>query len=295
MKLFLIFIYIIYFNHISYNQIVINNNDFDLSEINCEIVGSGKPILMIHGMSVDLRVMKNSFEPIFAELARDWKRIYLDLPGMGKTKPFDWIENSDDMVVFLLNFIDKIIPNEDFIIVGYSYGGYLARGLITQKEANIAGGIFVCPLIFPKDKNRNVPRDISYKRDTAVYNKLDFETKRLLDFFIVNQDSAKISRFNNDILNGHKIANRSYTDRIRNNYKNYEFSKKITRNFKPYEKPVLFITGKQDVLVGFSDAQSILKYFPNNTFISIDRAGHAVQIDAPQQFEVEIKKFLNNL
>jgi pimeloyl-ACP methyl ester carboxylesterase len=269
--------------------------DFDLSEVNYEIIGSGKPILMLHGMSVDLHVMKHAFEPNFIEFPHDWKRIYLDLPGMGKTTAFDWIKNSDDMFVFLTKFIDKVIPNEEFVVAGYSYGGYLARGLIAQYETKIIGGIFICPLIIPDDKKRNVQKDIFYNRDTVFCNKLDVQAKALLDYFLVNQDSATISRFSNDILCGHARANRSFIDRIRNNPKNYEFSKKITKNFRPYEKPVLFITAKQDILVGFSDAKGILDYFPNNTFVTIDSAGHAVQIDAQQKFDWEIKKYLIRL
>ena len=52
------------------------DHSFKLSDINYEIVGSGTPILMIHGMGVDHRVMKNSFEPIFKKYPNGWKRIY---------------------------------------------------------------------------------------------------------------------------------------------------------------------------------------------------------------------------
>ena len=51
-----------------------------------EIHGSGTPILMIHGWSVDHRLMKGCMEPIFQSLDTPWQRIYFDLPGMGKTK-----------------------------------------------------------------------------------------------------------------------------------------------------------------------------------------------------------------
>ena len=52
-------------------------------EVNYEVYGEGKPIIIIHGSTVDHRLMTGCMEPIFNN--RDgYKRIYLDLPGMGK-------------------------------------------------------------------------------------------------------------------------------------------------------------------------------------------------------------------
>jgi|GEM_PF-3564752 len=40
--------------------------------------------LLLHGFSPDLRLMTGCFEPIF-ESRPEWRRVYLDLPGMGQT------------------------------------------------------------------------------------------------------------------------------------------------------------------------------------------------------------------
>lgn len=67
-----------------------------------EVIGEGIPIIMLHGFSPDHRLMKGCMEPIFKE--RDgWSRIYMDLPGMGKTKNYENISNSDDMLWWLFN------------------------------------------------------------------------------------------------------------------------------------------------------------------------------------------------
>ncbi|MEA0562741.1 alpha/beta fold hydrolase [Lysinibacillus irui] len=49
-----------------------------------EVIGTGTPIIMLHGFSPDHRLMKGCMEPIF-DGREGWKRIYLDLPGMGRT------------------------------------------------------------------------------------------------------------------------------------------------------------------------------------------------------------------
>ena len=80
-----------------------------------EIHGEGYPILMLHGFEVDHRVLKGCMEPIF-ENEPKYKRIYFDLPGMGKTAGERWIQNSDQILDIVLKFVDKIIPNQKFII-----------------------------------------------------------------------------------------------------------------------------------------------------------------------------------
>ncbi|MGF7050748.1 pimeloyl-ACP methyl ester carboxylesterase [Paenibacillus sp. DS2015] len=51
-----------------------------------KLTSEGTPIVMIHGWGPDHRPMKGCMEPIFQTSNTDWKRIYFDLPGMGKTK-----------------------------------------------------------------------------------------------------------------------------------------------------------------------------------------------------------------
>ena len=62
-----------------------------------EIIGKGIPVVMIHGFSVDRETMKGCMEPIFVDL-KGWKRIYFDLPGMGKTKGTPLVKNSDHIL-----------------------------------------------------------------------------------------------------------------------------------------------------------------------------------------------------
>ena len=60
---------------------------FTINDLNLyyEDIGSGTPVIIIHGFTLDHRSMKACMEPIF-EAYEGWRRIYLDLPGHGKTK-----------------------------------------------------------------------------------------------------------------------------------------------------------------------------------------------------------------
>jgi pimeloyl-ACP methyl ester carboxylesterase len=49
-------------------------------------VGAGFPVVLLHGFSTAHRSMVRAFEPAFVE-DPGWLRIYVDLPGMGASRP----------------------------------------------------------------------------------------------------------------------------------------------------------------------------------------------------------------
>ena len=87
--------------------------------VHYETFGEGKPIIMLHGWYLDHRSMAADIEPVF-KTRSGWKRIYLDLPGMGKTPGMAWIANNDHMLEIVQGFIDKVIPGQRFAVAGYS-------------------------------------------------------------------------------------------------------------------------------------------------------------------------------
>lgn len=119
-------------------HIVINDVDLHYEEY-----GFGIPVLCLHGFYVDCELMKGCLEPVF-ENNVGYKRIYLDLVGMGQTPPSSWVCTADDMLNIVLAFIQKVIGNKHFILFGESYGGYLALGLTQalKLQPNFARGTF---------------------------------------------------------------------------------------------------------------------------------------------------------
>ena len=59
-----------------------------------EVHGTGQPVLLLHGRPMDSRAMRAIFEPILAERP-GYQRIYVDLPGMGRTGASEAIQNLD--------------------------------------------------------------------------------------------------------------------------------------------------------------------------------------------------------
>lgn len=257
--------------------------------VNYEIIGEGKPIVMIHGYYTDNRVMAGCMEPIFR--AKDgYKRIYIDLPGMGKSESAEWITNSDIMLDIVIDFIEKLIPNEKFLLAGESYGGYLARGVIYKMPERIDGVVLLCPLIIPEYKQRNVPKFVVLVKDKVLLSKLTPEDAEDFNSFVVVQSERIYKRYQNEIMSGVKTANSSFLQGLMQ--KGYAFSFNVDKLNKKFDKPALILLGKQDDSMGYKDAWDILENFPRATFAVLDRAGHNLQIKQEELFNSFINEWL---
>ncbi|WP_251859865.1 alpha/beta hydrolase [Clostridium sp. Marseille-Q2269] len=260
----------------------------DLS-INYEIIGNGKPIIMLHGYAADHRLMKGCMEPIFNHKS-NYKRIYIDLPGMGKSESSQWITNSDTMLDIVIEFINNVIPNENFLLAGESYGGYLSRGIIYKLPHMVDGVLLICPVIIANHKKRNVPKHIVLVKDNKLLSTLSSQDAKSFNSMTVVQNENIYKKYTKEIMSGIKIANKSFLKSIKKN--GYEFSFNVDHINNKFHKPALILLGKQDSCVGYKDAWNILNNFPRATFAVLDRAGHNLQIEQEELFTSLVNEWL---
>ncbi len=258
-------------------------------EINYETFGEGKPIIMLHGYYPDHRLMTGCFEPIFQD-RNDYRRIYIDLPGMGKTKSEAWIKNSDIMLDIVIDFIDIIVPNENFLLVGESYGGYLARGIIYKMGNKVDGLVLLCPCIIADAKKRVNPPHIVLKKDEYLLKQIPPLDSEDFESMAVVQNEKIWKRYENEILSGVKIADDKFLSNLKKT--GYEFSFDVDKIEEKYEEPTLILLGRQDSSVGYKDAWSILDNYPRATFSVLDRAGHNLQIEQEELFNSLVNEWL---
>ncbi|MFX1296851.1 MAG: alpha/beta fold hydrolase [Promethearchaeota archaeon] len=258
-----------------------------------EIYGEGHPVLMIHGFAPDHRLMKGCMEPIFKNRDK-YKRIYFDLPGMGKTTAPKWIKNSDQILDVVLEFIDKVIPNENFIIASESYGCYLARGVLLKRFKFVDAVLFICPLIIPLTENRDLPKDFKVLiKDNAFISSLSASDAVELESSLVIQSRDVWERFEKEVFSGLKIVDQKFLEKIFP--ANYEFSFEVDNLLQLYEKPTLFLLGRQDISVGYRDAWKIIENYPNATFAILDQAGHNLQIEKAELFNSLVNDWLDRV
>ncbi|MCY7735957.1 alpha/beta fold hydrolase [Bacillus safensis] len=254
-----------------------------------KVIGEGYPIVILHGWTLDHQVMLHALEPVF-ENRSGWKRIYIDLPGMGRSKPHPSIQNSDDMLEAILRLLDEVIPDEQFIVCGYSYGGYIARGIVRSRQETVRGLLLVAPMTIPEFDKRLVPEATVLKSDSSFISQLSSEEADEFYSMIVVQRKTEWERFRDEILLPSKQTNHDFINNIQQN--GYGFTFDISSELK---YPTLIITGRQDNVVGYHDAWRLIEDYPRATFAVLDMAGHNLQIEQPDVFNSLVDNWLNRL
>ncbi len=258
-----------------------------------EIIGKGKPVLMIHGWGPDHRLMKGCMEPIFKSTGGFWKRIYFDLPGMGCTAGKSWINGTDKMLEVILEFIDGIIPGEHYAVAGESYGGYLARGIINKRPDDVDGLLLICPVANQENQRQNAEELRVFEKDESLLKTLTPEDLSYFESINVIQNKKVWEKFNSDILPGLKNADGFFLEKYLG--QNVPFSFNVDKLGKPFDKPALMLTGRQDCAVGYRDHWKIMDAYPRMTFAVLDKAGHNLQIEQEEIFNILVREWLDRM
>lgn len=265
--------------------------------ISYEQAGAGHPLLFLHGWSLDHRYEMTDYEPIL-QARSGWQRIYLDLPGMGRSPAPWWLTNLDQMLEIVLMFIDRVLPNRRFAIAGTSAGAYLARGVVYRKPALVSGVLFRVPLVIPEYAKRTRPPAGTLLEDPAVMATLTPEEAAELAPILVQTPHfiAQLrSKLHNSIHPAQQAANKRLLQRIAQNPRNYAFSFDVDDPRIRCDAPGLFLLGRQDMAVGYRDAWALLERYPRASFVILDRADHLLPVEHEAVFSALVNDWLDRV
>jgi pimeloyl-ACP methyl ester carboxylesterase len=265
----------------------------DKATIDYEKHGEGRPILFLHGWTMDRRVEIFDYEKIFATRP-GWRRIYPDLPGMGRSVAKAGLFGQDDVLEALLAFIDRVLPDGRFALAGTSLGAYLARAVAARRRSRIAGLLLRVPCIFAEDARRTLPPVQAVVADDAFMASLDADDRTYLgDLLIQTPAYAEALKRKRDAVVQPAIqVTAPIANEIRTDPKRYGFSFDLIEAEKTFDEPTLIIAGRRDTTVGYRDAWSILDSYPRATFVALDRADHGWPMETPNLLPALIDDWL---
>jgi pimeloyl-ACP methyl ester carboxylesterase len=256
-----------------------------------EAIGEGYPILMLHGYGIDHHVMTGCMEPIFKKRP-GYKRIYMDLPGMGRSKAPGWLDNTDRVLDIVIGFSEMVIPEGDFLVAGESYGGYLARGMVYKMPQRLGGALLICPVIVGERSKRQLPPHMVFVRDEKLLAGIDPENREFFERMLLLQDKRRWERFRQDILPGRRMMDTAFLERLKKH--GYECSFDVDR-INPFGRPSLILVGRQDASVGYKDALRLIDNYPRGTFAILDRAGHGLEVEQENVFNCLVNEWLGRV
>jgi pimeloyl-ACP methyl ester carboxylesterase len=252
--------------------------------------GEGTPVLAVHGWTPDHRLMTGCLEPVFADLP-GYRRIYPDLPGMGRSPAGD-IDSSDGVLDALLGFVDEELGSEPFVLIGESYGGYLARAIAGLRPEQVLGLGLICPIgLAVENTDRTVPEHVVLRSTPGLLDGLDQQEAEDFSGIAVVQTPETLRAFLDDVLPGLDAADVEAMARIR---KNWTLTT-APESGPAYERPTLVLCGRQDSSTGYVDQWALLPHYPRATYAVLDVAGHNLQIEQPELFAAHVREWLRRV
>ena len=237
--------------------------------------GAGRPVLVLHGAGVDHREPEACFEPAFDGVA-GFRRIYPDLPGMGRTPAPDGLRSAEDVLDVLLDFAGEVTDGTAYLLIGHSAGAYYAQAMAARVPTQVAGLALVCPLL------PNV-RDVPAHR--VVVGSGEIGDDEFRSYFVV-QTPEMLERYERHVAPAAALVDQAALERIGERWE-------LAPDPAPaYAGPTLVVAGRLDSTVGYAAAADLVDHYPHASLAVLDDAGHALPHEQPDLLRALVADWL---
>lgn len=257
-----------------------------------EIVGSGPPLLLLHGFTGDYR----TWLPFVKYWKESYQLIMIDILGHGKSdSPSDQNRYDIKSVAADLAFFLEQLNIEKAHVLGYSMGGRLALTfsiLYPEKVASLILESSSPGLQLAEEKKARIQQDeklanmildqgleefVHYWEDIPL-----FSSQKLLEAKV--QEQIRIHRLEQNPIG------------LANSLKGMGTGKQPSwwPELSDIKKPLLLLCGELDTK--FCQLNGNMKdYAPHAQLHMFLEAGHAIHVEKPDYFGTIVKKFIDNV
>lgn len=251
----------------------ININGYN---INYEVSGEGKPVVLVHGWLTDLNTMK----PLQNHLSKNFKVYNLDVIGFGKSDLPKEPLSTEDFSNFLNDFLDAL-NIENPILIGHSNGGRMIINLVGRNLRKVNKIVLIDSAgIVPKRKPKYYFKVYSFK---AVKNITKLFPKTEM---FNNMRERMLGKFGSSDYKQSPEVLRKTMSRIVN-----EDQKSLMPNIKV---PTLIIWGEKDTATPLEDAKTMEKLIPDSGLVVYPGRSHFSYLEELGSVLVVLDEFLKN-
>jgi pimeloyl-ACP methyl ester carboxylesterase len=200
-------------------------------EINYEIINpkNEKDLIILHGWGSNKEIMKQAFSKVLPQ----FRHIYIDMPGFGKSAN-DYILNSQNYADVINLFLKKIHVKKD-IIMGHSFGGKVATLLNPDL------------LILLSNSGIPIPKPFSVRFKIGLFKMLKSIGGGALSRVFASKDVAGMSQSMYETFK--IVVNEDFSD-----------------IFASYEGRALIFWGKEDTATPLWSGEKVTSLISNSTF-----------------------------
>jgi non-heme chloroperoxidase len=256
--------------------------------LNIEDIGSGKPLVFIHGWPVNHKM----FEYQFTELPKHGYRcIGIDLRGFGNSdKPWDGYtyDTMADDVKAVLDTLDL----QNVILIGFSMGGAVAIHYVARHQGSRISKLILLGAAAPCFTKRG---DFPYGIDKAAVDDLIQQTytdrpsmlKNFSEIFFANPEKLS-SEFKIWNLSLGLAASPHATIQCAVELRDADLRSDLLK----INVPTLIVHGTNDNVCLFDLAKSMNDGIKGSHLVSIENAGHGFYYEEKDKLNTELLNFI---
>ena len=245
------------------------NFQFHQKNIQYFKLGTGKPIVFLHGFGEDATI----WMPHVQLLSNQYQLILPNFPGTGKSDIMASISMYD-----LADSIKAILDDEHIektTLIGHSMGGYVTLHFAEKYPQMLNGmGLYHSSAFADTDEKKEIrQKGIAFIKKNGATKFLNSITENLFSTFTKENHTKIITDF---IINTPIFSNEAVIAYYQAMINRTEKTGVLNNS----SIPTLFIVGKEDKAVPVSDTLQQL-HLPNTSFITIlDKVGHMGMLES---------------
>ncbi|MBL0234824.1 MAG: alpha/beta hydrolase [Chitinophagaceae bacterium] len=241
-------------------------------------IGNGPPVLLIHGFGEDRRV----WDGVVNELEKEYSLIIPDLPGTGLSPlvPDMSIEGMAEALV-------PILPEGPIAVIGHSMGGYIALALLGKYPDKLNSlALFHSTSYADSDEKKQARlKSIEFIKQHGAFEFLKTSIPNLFSALSKQKMAGAINDFIDQQAGSEASSLIAYYEAMMNR----PDRRSLLKNSRI---PLLFLLGKYDVAVPFSDGLAQC-HLPAISYIHIlRRSGHMGMMEEAESANKALKNYL---
>lgn len=245
--------------------------------------GSGPPLLLLHGFSLD----HSMWAAQVAELERQYRLIVPDLRGLGKTEAPSAsisIEDMADDAAALLEALD--IPAA--AVAGFSMGGYILAQMLVRHPLKVRAAAFVSTgggNADPPEKQEARVKSMQYVIDEGTAAFADAFVPQLFAPAYAASHPDEVGQ-TQEVIEGQRPASIALLlDAMRQRGD-------VAYYLKDINVPCAVIGGEVDALVSAQIMRELHEILPGSTIDLIGGVGHMSPVEAPEKVSFALDQMM---
>lgn len=239
--------------------------------------GSGRPLLFLHpgdGFADD--------DPFLAILKQHYDVLAPWHPGFGHSEfPQDW-DSVSDLAYFYLDFLDRL-NIENAILVGASFGGWIAAEMAVRGSRRVAHAVLIDPL--------GIRLSGPTTRDIADFHNTDAAVLESLKWANPAGRQPDLMKLDDHALAGIVRTREAFAHY---GWRPYMYNPGLARWLHRITIPTLVLWGEQDGIVTPDYGRAYAERIPGARFKSIANAGHYPHLEQPQASADQLLAFVES-